>query len=82
VVAGVGEGRSFHGWLAWVGGWLWPAGVSSPVVVGVCVAVVAGGGYEEHTVFRRCATPEIIKIDRTEGNSSFGLLWRGNIGYK
>ena len=34
------------------------------------VAVAAGGRNEEHTVFRRCAAPEKIRIDRTEGSNS------------
>ena len=37
------------------------------------VAVAAGGRNEEHTVFRRCAAPEKIRIDRTEGSNSGGL---------
>ncbi len=41
-------------------------------VVGGCwvVAVVAGGRDEGHTVFRRCAAPEKIRIFRTEGSNS------------
>ena len=34
------------------------------------VAVTAGGRDEEHTVFRRCAAPEKIRIVRTEGSNS------------
>ena len=35
--------------------------------------VVAGGGYEEHTVFRRGAAPEKIRTVRTAGsNGAFG----------
>ena len=40
------------------------------------VAVVAGGGYEVLTVFRRCAAPEKIRIVRTEGSNS-GVLKAG-----
>ena len=40
--------------------------------------VVAGGGYEEHTVFRRGAAPENIRTVRTAGNSSVELIG-GNV---
>jgi len=43
--------------------------------IGAIVAVVAGGGYEEHIVFRRCATPEKIRIVRTEGNNSGEMVF-------
>ncbi|MHC4739396.1 MAG: hypothetical protein ACYS9Y_10885 [Planctomycetota bacterium] len=34
------------------------------------VAVGAGGQHEVLTVFRRCETPEKIRIDRSAGNNS------------
>ena len=34
------------------------------------LAVVGGGRNEHHTVFRRCAAPEKIRIVRTEGSNS------------
>ena len=53
-------------------------GVKEKIGLTKWLAVVAGGRNEEHTVFRRCAAPEIIRIDRTEGNSSGEL---GRMGF-
>ena len=71
------------GWLAWA----WLGEVASLVARrGECgggwrvsgswqvVAFVAGGQHEVLTVFRRCAAPEKIKIDRTAGNNSSKCL--------
>jgi len=41
------------------------------------VAVVVGGRYSGHPVFRRGAALEKIKIGRSGGNNSVGLVVRG-----
>jgi hypothetical protein len=39
------------------------------------VAVAAVGRNEEHTVFRRCAAPDKIKIVRTGGSTKGEWIW-------